>query len=115
MTILPIKTFFKYIALGITLISSTVLYAEDSSSLSLTAAEAVKLVEIDGSDLSSLYNEKYKDIQVFAIKYGRLVNIPSQFNEYDQFNHPYFKKGKEKLIGTPDVIDEHNIDNITLH
>lgn len=75
----------------------------------LNIAEQSKLINISGADLSKIHGNTYKSINVFAVKYGRLINIPSQFNEYAEDGSIYFKKAGVPLKGTADIVDEYDV------
>lgn len=101
-------TFLGFISL---LTQATIVLATNASAdtTPLNIAESAKLAKISGADLSEIHGESYESINVFAVKYGRLVNIPSQFDEYAVDGSLYFKKAKVPMSGVEGVVDEHDI------
>ncbi|MBV1882141.1 MAG: hypothetical protein KUG82_10925 [Pseudomonadales bacterium] len=76
------------------------------STMGLSEAEKLRVVEIKGSDIKNWLNESVGSYSVSAVVDGHLVPIPYQFDEYDINGLVYFEESETEIDGRVNLVDE---------
>ncbi len=71
----------------------------------LSAARAMEVVNIKGSELSALQGQSFSDYSIMAVSGDKLAAIPFQFDDMNERGFPFVPGGKLKINGTEGKLD----------
>ena len=72
----------------------------------LSAAQAMEVVTVRGSDLAALQGQSFSDYSVMVVSGDKLAAIPFQFDDVNERGFPYVPGGKLKINGTEGKLDD---------
>lgn len=95
-------------AMLVILLVTLLVWLPSSPSFGASQATPYQVIELKGIELPVLLNKHFDKLTLFAVKQGILIPIPFQLEDYDSEGYSWFKESGNHLLGSENVLDEHD-------